>query len=68
MVKVDIETNQVTDELGLSLLRGHLGGQPVLAVGADGFWGFDGRSAIRFDFQREPEQHPPSRHGVTRDR
>ena len=68
MLKIDLETNQVTDELGLSLLRGHLGGQPVLAVGADGFWGFDGRSAIRFDFQREPEQHPPSRHGVTRDR
>lgn len=49
LVKVDIETNQVTDELRLPVDKGspdHL----RLAVGDDSLWGVDGSSAVRLDF------------------
>lgn len=50
LLKIDLQTNQVTDQIGLSAFEGHLGGQPALAAGEGALWGFDGRSAIRFDF------------------
>lgn len=51
LLKIDLQSNGITDEIILSTLKGHLGGQPVLAAGAGALWGFDGRSAIRFDFR-----------------
>ena len=50
LLKIDLQSNQVTDQIGLSAFEGHLGGQPELAAGEGALWGFDGRSAIRFDF------------------
>lgn len=49
LLKIDLEKNQVTDELGLPTYRG-FSGQPALVAGAGALWGFDGRSIIRFDF------------------
>ena len=50
LLKIDPASSQVTDELRLSVLEGHLGGQPALAAGEAELWGFDGRTAIRFGF------------------
>jgi hypothetical protein len=50
LLKIDLEKNEVTDQLGLSQSQGHLGRQPDLAAGEGAVWGFDGRSALRFDF------------------
>jgi hypothetical protein len=50
LLKVDLQDNEIVDQLFLSESHGHQGGQPDLAVGEGAVWGFDGRSALRFDF------------------
>ena len=50
LLKIDLQTNKINDEIILSPLKGHPGGQPALAAEADSVWGFDGRSAIKFYF------------------
>lgn len=49
LVKIDLETNQVTDEFRLPVN----GGTPDdlrITAGEDALWGVDGHSALRFDF------------------
>ena len=50
LLKIDLQTNEIVDEIGLSTVTGHMGGQPALTAEEDALWGFDGYSAIRFDF------------------
>ncbi len=50
LVKVDLRTNEVADELRLPMRRG-TPDSLRLAAGEGALWGFDHRSAIRIDFQ-----------------
>lgn len=50
LLKIDLQTNQVTDQMNLSDFEGHRHSQPALAAGEGALWGFDGVSAVRFDF------------------
>lgn len=51
LLKIDLETNKVSDELRLTALSEHQGGQPALTSAKNGIWGFDGRSAFRIEFR-----------------
>jgi len=50
LLKIDLQTNRVADQLGVSNAYDRRTGQPVLAAGEGALWGFDGRSAVHFEF------------------
>lgn len=54
LLKIDLQTNQVTGQFPLSqLFQNPRRSHPALAVGEGALWGFDGLSAIRFDSIRD---------------